>query len=230
MNFIYKLAIFIVITSCLTACFEVKEKIYFKEKGNGEYSLWIDFNKSANQIDSAQKDLITHQKPFAQLPLEKIQKAFEQKVLVLQKIQGIENVKFMQEKYAWGLSFGFQHTKALNQALAELEFGGVNGYWQPYYKVEKKKIIKSNAFYLQMLFQDLNPIAFSEKPAMQALLNQIMSESNYLLVIQTDRVIKEFDNPTFQLEKPKNLTLKRNVNSIVSDTLKWDVSMKLGKK
>ncbi|GAB4333950.1 MAG: hypothetical protein OHK0038_10490 [Flammeovirgaceae bacterium] len=230
MKLIYTLILYGIITICLTACFEVKELIYFKEKGSGEYLLLVDFNKSAIQIDSAQKDILTYQKPFAQLPLEKIQKAFEQKVGILKKIEGIENVKFIQDKYSWGFSFDFQHTKALNQVLTELEFGEVNGYWQPYYTVEKKKIIKSNAFYLQMLFQDLNPIAFSEKPALQTLLNQIMAASEYSLLIQTDRYIKEFDNSNFVKLEPKKLKLKRNVNSITSDSLRWNVEMRLGKK
>ncbi|MDW8287817.1 MAG: hypothetical protein RMJ89_07085, partial [Flammeovirgaceae bacterium] len=211
----------------LTSCFEVNEKLYVGAKGNGSYSIRLDFNASRAMLTSIQNDLQKYQQPYENLPLEKITQAFRKKAFAIQQIDGISNVRYEQDGYAWELSFDFSHPKALNCAIAELETGMRNSCWQTYYVIEKKSLQKKNIFYLHSLFENIHQYTFEDNASLQRTLNDIIAQAHYTISITTEKRIKKIDHPEFQKISPTTLQLTRKINALHEPTLRWDVKVSL---
>ncbi|MCD4746521.1 MAG: hypothetical protein K8R58_09490 [Bacteroidales bacterium] len=123
----------------LSSCIEITEEIIVNSDQSGKLNFKINLKKIGFLINTS--------KNYFDISLpDEINKQFASSAKILKNKEGISNVNYFKDKKneLFSLSFDFENTKELNNALYELFNNNKHFYKPSYIKINKKKLKKAN--------------------------------------------------------------------------------------
>ncbi len=218
-SFVQKILLTVFISATLVSCITFEESYYLKKDGSGSFEFKVDMSQ-----------LITMMKAFEGMEEQTDEKAtdaidFDKEVEKLKAIEGITNVKVMEdeEKGLFSMSFDFKDYEALNKAHHEA-LDSTGGYHDVLSKKGNKIIFK------QITPGDLAKQAdASEEDSLSAMmgagmLSQFEYKVNFTLEEEATNVSTAAMN-NYTTSNKKSFQLNATVQEIVDEPGLMDVEM-----
>ncbi|WP_027001352.1 hypothetical protein [Hugenholtzia roseola] len=196
-------------TTLLSSCFELREEIYIKKNGSGNYSFLFDMSQMKPLLEAAMAfaDSTDSDKDF----LAESEGALGQATEMFEGMAGISNPTAIKDKenFKFGFQFDFQDVESLNDALSQMETqADVVDSKKSIYKYSKGTLERNMAGYIVSLSRSMGSDSEEGKEANSPDNDAILKSANYVFVIKTEGKIKNFagENLTQVSERELKLT------------------------
>ncbi|MCC5943572.1 MAG: hypothetical protein JJT94_01450 [Bernardetiaceae bacterium] len=200
----------------LTSCIDIKEKVKINKKGDGTYTMLVDWTQLQELMESIQGMGDSDEAPpniTRSMMDQQEEGPFSELVEAAEGVAGISNAKQVIDTVAHqiGISFDFDNVDALNEFLMQLDPATMSQEPIFVYKDAMFQHLKISPFVLtlmgslsQSMSEDEEEESDGEGAAMAGML---MNSANYHFSFESSKKIRGFSNKKVKQVDKKNLEL-----------------------
>ncbi len=217
-----------------SACFDLQENLYFKKDGSGNFSFIVslgDLKSMMSMFENGKSDDNTGKSQRTKKSSnEKLSNNFESTRKKLMKIDGITNVKTIEDTVnnKFGLSFNFKNVGVLNSAMNRLFEDDTATEKSPdivYFQWKDNQLIRNEEIDSKSIIGKSGDFTKDSKKRSETLLpfslDQLFGSVSYSSSYEFEQKISQSANPNAALSSNmKKVTIKCYPFAAEKDTLK----------
>jgi hypothetical protein len=205
--------IFLLLTACLSGCFEIREEVNMKADGSGEVQFVVNLSQSKDKVRTY---MTMDQVEGYKVPkMETVEAYMNQAKLSLGNVKGISNVMTKSDwsSYIFTVTCRFAHVEALNEAIRTLS---KQPDFIPMKPVEEKNFSYNNTLFQRFFNYPAKPKEFQELPSMQ---RYMLETAKMISIYRFERSIRNFSNKKAQLSPSgKAIMLQTTIADLAKGT------------
>ncbi|MTI32978.1 hypothetical protein [Xanthovirga aplysinae] len=206
---LFSLFTLMVVSLLMTSCLEVKEKLYMKKNGKGNFSLTIDMSQSKYMLNMMQAMASEEEQQKTEAGLNKAKYLFSKKTSQLERMKGVSNVQQNNDdsNYIYSISFDFDNVEALNKAINATIDNKKNAIEREFFTYDKGELVRSDVIDLKGVIE--KELKNEKSPLKNVDPSTIFKDVAYLTDYSFDRKIKNVSNKSSIIsEDDKNVRIK----------------------
>ena len=208
-----KITVLLLLLTCLSSCFEIREEVNMKADGSGELQFVVNMSQSKDKV----RTYMTMEKVEGYtVPKKETVDAFMAHVkLTLGNVPGITNIftKSDWSNYIFTVTCRFAHVEALNEAIKTLS---EHADYFPVKPIKEKNYAYNNSQFQRIFNYPTKPKEFQELPSMQ---RYMLETAKMISIYRFERSIRHLSKQKSQLSPSgKAIMLQTSIADLAKGT------------